>query len=346
MLQDYEIVPLELSDISVQSKNARKNSKVYIIVLNYNGWEDTIECLESLLKNNYPDYQIIVVDNNSPNKSMNHLLNWAESFARKPFNYLFYTQKEALEREEKSDSVPLVFIQAETNGGFSSGNNIGIRYAMMKNDFEYICLLNNDTVVDVDFLNRFIVDAVDASLDIAGSKIYYHDKPEQLWFNGGDLNTWIGKSRHIHEKSSERITYCNFITGACMLIHKNVLESIGMLDESYFMYSEDLDYCYRAAKKKFRMGIVHSSHVWHKVGASSKNEISNFSAYFIYRNAIWFRKKNFSFIQKLTSGLYDLYNHPLLLFKLTLKYPKLVPTFIKATIDGYMYKKTFSPNEK
>lgn len=346
MPQNYEILPMNLSNISVQSKITLKNSKVYIIVLNYNGWKDTIECLKSLLKNDYANYQIIIVDNNSPNRSMDHLLNWAKTFDQKPFDYLYYTEKEAMETDTKDHTATLVFIQSETNGGYSSGNNIGIHYAMEKNDFEYICLLNNDTVVDTDFLKTFIADAVDASLDIAGSKIYYHEKSEHLWFNGGNLNTWTGKSQHILNQSPKKITYCNFITGACMLIHKKVLESVGMLDESYFMYSEDLDYCYRAMKKKFRMGVVHSSNVWHKVGASSKNEISNFSAYFIYRNTIWFRQKNFTLVQKLTSGLYDLYDRSLLLLKLSLKYPKLVPTFIKATIDGYLNKKLFSPNGK
>jgi len=344
MLQDYKVVTFDSTDVSAPYNTACKNSKNYIVVLNYNGWEDTIECLKSLLKNGDLNYQIIVVDNNSPDRSMDHLLGWATTLDKKSFNYLYFTEKEATETTEDNNAT-LIFIQANSNGGYSSGNNIGIRYAMKKNDFEYVCLLNNDIIVDEKFFDTFVSKALDASLDIAGSKIYYYDKPK-LWYNGGKLNRWTGRAQHIHDETEDEITYCNFITGACMLIHKKVLDSIGILDETYFMYSEDLDYCYRATEQKFRVGVIHSTNVWHKVGASSKGETSYFSTYFIYRNAIWFRKKNFSFIQKITSGMYDFYSLPLLLIKLILKYPRVVSIFIKATIDGYLNKKTFSPNGK
>lgn len=344
MLQDCKTVTFDSANAPAPYNATLKNSKNYIVVLNYNGWEDTIECLKSLLKNGTLHYQIIVIDNNSSDRSMDRLLDWAITLDRNSFNYLYFTEKEAMETNE-DDNATLVFIQANTNGGYSSGNNIGIRYAMKKNDFEYVCLLNNDIIVDENFFDTFVSKALDASLDIAGSKIYYYDKPE-LWYNGGRFNRWTGRGQHIYDETEEEITYCNFITGACMLIRKKVLDSIGMLDETYFMYAEDLDYCYRAIEQKFRIGVIHSTNVWHKVGASSKSEISYFSAYFIYRNAIWFRKKNFSFIPKITSVMFDFYNFPLLLIKLILKYPKSVLTFIKATIDGYLNTKTFSPNGK
>ena len=154
------------------------NKKVYIILLNYNGWKDTIECLESILKNNYDNYQIIVVDNDSPNKSMGYIINWAEGkqevvydensqlkhlsqpHEQKPLNYVFYTKEEALkggvrDKELKLNN-PIIFIQSDENGGFAAGNNVGIKYALAKDDFEYIWLLNNDTVIENNTLSKFV----------------------------------------------------------------------------------------------------------------------------------------------------------------------------------------------
>jgi len=146
------------------------NKKVYVILLNYNGWKDTIECLESVLKNDYNNYQIIVVDNDSPNNSMEYIVNWAEGkqevlydenaplkylsqpFEDKPLAYVYYTKEQALrggdkEQEKKYKKTPMIFIQAGENGEFAAGKNIGMKYALAKDDFAYIWLLNNDTII-------------------------------------------------------------------------------------------------------------------------------------------------------------------------------------------------------
>jgi len=165
-----------------------KNPKVYIIILNYNNWADTIECLESVLRNDYPNYQVIVVDNNSSNNSMEYIKAWAEgkldvwvnpkhplrylSFppVKKPIPYVHYTREEAenggnkfLEDKLKENlpegittKYPMIFIQTGENLGFAGGNNVGIRYAFSKNDFEYIWFLNNDTVIEKDALFKLV----------------------------------------------------------------------------------------------------------------------------------------------------------------------------------------------
>lgn len=345
-----------------------KDCKVYIIILNYNGWQDTIECLESVLKNYYSNYQIIVTDNDSPNKSMEYIIQWAEGqqqvsyisdsqlkhlsqpYISKPIDYVYYSKEEAINGgdciKEGLRTNPLILIQTGENGGFSAGNNIAIQYALAKNDFEYICLLNNDTVVDKRFLNALTEKAIDSSLGIAGSTIYYYDKPDELWFNGGTFSHWTSRSHHVYDKTDREITQHDFITGACMLIRKDVLRNVGLLDENYFLYSEDLDYCYRALKMNYTLGVVHSSKIWHKVGASSKNETSSFSAYFMYRNSIRFCMKNFSLTKRIFSFLYDLYAIPLLILKLSIRNPKLIPVLLKGTVDGLFGTKIFSPNGK
>jgi GT2 family glycosyltransferase len=150
--------------------------KVYIILINYNGWADTIECLESVLRNDYPNYQVIVVDNNSPNNSIEYLKAWAEGkldvwvnsdnplrnlsfpLVPKPIPYIYYTREEAekggspeIEEELKNkipkhitSKYPLVFIQSGGNLGFAGGNNVVIKYALVKGDF-------NSTILESGF---------------------------------------------------------------------------------------------------------------------------------------------------------------------------------------------------
>ncbi|EEP61189.1 glycosyltransferase family 2 protein, partial [Sulfurihydrogenibium yellowstonense] len=292
--------------------------KVYIILLNYNGWADTVECLESVLRNDYPNYQVIVVDNNSPNNSMEYLKAWAEgkldvwvnpnnslrnlSFppVSKPLPYVYYTREEAekggnpeIEEELKNkipkdttSKYPLVFIQSGDNLGFAGGNNVGIRYALVKNDFDVVILLNNDTVIKRDAISIL----VNARLKfgeqaIYGGRIYYYSDPERLWYDGGKFNEWLGRTIHLNKgklkhdiKISSRIKEVNFITFCYVLIPKFILDKIGLLDESYFMYVEDLDYSYKVWKYGYKLYHVVNSEIWHKVGASSgEEEVSEFS---------------------------------------------------------------------
>lgn len=299
--------------------------KVYIILLNYNGWADTIECLESVLRIDYPNYQVIVVDNNSPNNSMEYIKAWAEgrldvlvnpnnplrklSFppVQKPIPYLFYTREEA-ERGgnpeiEKQFVNPLISIQSGFNGGFAFGNNVAIKYALEKKDSDYVLLLNNDTVVEKDFLNKLLLEVFqsDRKIGITGCKIYYYDSPNTIWFNGGKFNKWTGRAIHIQKEVSNESSECNFITGSCMLIKREVLEKVGLLDESYFMYIEDLDYCYKTIKSGYKLIVVHNSEIWHKVGASNDGEFSEFATYLHGRNKLKFIFKQDNFFIKTTA---------------------------------------------
>lgn len=335
----------------------KKYPKTYIIILNYNGWTDTIECLESVLKNDYPNYQVIVVDNNSPNNSMEYIRAWAEgkldvwvnpnhplrnfSFppVQKPIPYVFYSKEEA-ERGgnpeiEKQFINPMIFIQTGYNGGFAFGNNVAIKYALAKKDAECVLLLNNDTVVEKDFLNKLVeVSQADKKIGITGCKIYYYDNPSKIWFNGGKFNEWTGRAVHIQKEINKEVSECNFITGCCMLIKKEVLEKVGLLDESYFMYVEDLDYSYRVWKAKHKLYNVSNSEVWHKVGASSgEDEVSAFSAYWYYKNSLNFRYNKLIGIRKITSLLYYFLRFPLLILKWSFKNPAIIKSLLNGVKD-------------
>ncbi len=297
--------------------------KIYIIILNYNGWADTIECLESVLKNDYPNYQVIVVDNNSPNNSIGYIKAWAEgkldvwvkpdhplrhlSFSpvAKPIPYVYYSREESEKGGNKdlenklnkelpegiTTKYPLIFIQTGGNLGFAGGNNVAIRYVLNKDDFKYILLLNNDTVVEKNFLSNLVNTAIENNFGITGCRINYYYNPHKIWFNGGNLNEWFGRATHIQKEINKTFSEVSFITGCCMLIKKEVIKKIGLLDESYFMYVEDLDYTYRTMEKGFKLAVVHTSVIYHKVGASGGGEITPFSAYWYYKNSLKFRKK-------------------------------------------------------
>ncbi len=307
--------------------------KVYIVILNYKGWWDTIECLESVLRINYPNYQVIVVDNNSPNNSMEYIRDWAEGKIevwvnpknplrkytfppiKKPISYVYYQQEEAEQggnsdkennsiyklSENNTSKYPVIFIQSRENLGFAAGNNIAIRYALSKNDFKYILLLNNDTVVNPNFLSRLIEISERENLGLSGCKIHYYHEPKNIWYNGGKFYKWICKTTHIQNENTTDFSESSFITGCCMLIRKDVLEKVGLLDESYFMYVEDLDFSYKVAKSGDKLGVVHKSVIYHKVGSSSGEEITPFSAYWMMRNRIRFIRKSLKKIQQITS---------------------------------------------
>ncbi|ADV46665.1 glycosyltransferase family 2 protein [Nitratifractor salsuginis] len=292
--------------------------KVYIVLLNYNGWEDTIECLESVLKNDYDNYQIIVVDNDSPNNSMEYIINWAEGkqeivydensqlrhlsqpFELKPLKYIYYKKEEALKGGEKEKELelnnnPLILIQAGENGGFAAGNNIGIKYALAKNDFEYIWLLNNDTVIEENSLSSLVNYASKNNLGISGSTLLYYDNPKMVQAYGGTINKFFGTSKHILDQD-EIEKKLDYVVGASFLISKKVIHKIGLLPEEYFLYYEETDYCFNARNNDFKLGVCVDSKVYHKEGNSTgasgdSNNKNDFSDVLILKNRIKFHKK-------------------------------------------------------
>lgn len=292
-------------------------NKVYIILLNYNGWKDTIECLESVLKNDYENYQIIVVDNDSPNNSMEYIINWADGkqkvvydensplkhlsqpFKKKPLEYVLYTKEEALQgRDKEKESKlnnPIVFIQAGENGGFAAGNNIGIKYALAKDDFEYVWLLNNDTVIEKNSLSLLKKYATENDLGISGSALMYYHNPKEIQAYGGHINKFFGTGSHILQVS-EIEKKLDYIVGASFLINKKVIDMMGLLPEEYFLYYEETDYCFNARNNGFKLGIATESVVYHKEGASigSSNNYTlrtEFSDVLTLKNRIRFHRK-------------------------------------------------------
>lgn len=155
-------------------------------------------------------------------------------------------------------------------------------------------LLNNDTVVDSSFLDE--MKRYCNSKTVVVPKIYYFDEPSVLWYAGGIINWISGDTHHtgagkVDDGSYDKVEKVEFASGCCILMNKNVIEKVGMLDESYFMYYEDTDFCARLKKETIDIVYVPTAKIWHKVGASSSGEYSKFTAYYMAKNRLKFISK-------------------------------------------------------
>lgn len=238
---------------------------IYIILVNYKGYADTIDCVKSLLKINYTNYKIVIVENAS-------------------------SDAELLKKNQFINENAVVLYTTE-NKGFSAGNNIGIKYAM-NFDADYFLLLNNDTVVQADFLNQLVKTAEkNKKIGIVTGKIYFYKNPNELWYSGGcyDRNSGI-TNQVMFDKSINDEKSITFASGCLMLISRDCIKKVGLLDDSYFMYSEDTDYCCRVCDAGFKIIWNPKSIIYHKVSASV-GDSSPFQQYYITRNNLIMAKK-------------------------------------------------------
>lgn len=271
--------------------------KVYIVIVNWNGWKDTIECLESVFRNDYAPYQVVVCDNGSDDDSLEKIRSWATgkllnevppgnplyslSFPPVPKPIPFVERgrndPDAVCPANRSDAK-LVIIDNGSNLGFAGGNNVGIRYAMERDDFSHVWLLNNDVVVKPDalfHLVRRMKEKKDAGM--CGSTIPYYAAPDTVWTLGGGIyNKWLSRSRSIANMEPVRGAASRFdvegsmdyLAGASMLVSRAFLREVGLLNEEYFLYFEEPDWALRG-KGKFSLAYAPDSVVYHKVGAST-----------------------------------------------------------------------------
>lgn len=239
--------------------------KLAVILVNYNGLDDSIECIESIKKSSCNDeITVVFVDNSSK-------VNEAE-IIKKQFD-------------------DVVTIRSEENGGFSAGNNIGIKYAI-RAGFEYIMLLNNDTIIDAQMIARLQEKCEKNTVTVP--QMLYYAEPDKIWYGGGEINRWTGNAKHKYmnqSNNSEKDEIVTFATGCCMMIHVETLKTVGLLDESYFMYCEDTEFCIRLAQKGIKIKYIPLAKLWHKVSKSTGGSESSFSLYYITRNRLEYLKK-------------------------------------------------------
>lgn len=273
----------------------RKQKRVDIIILNYNGRDDTIECLESLREIDYQAHRITLIDNGSIDGT-------AEAVA------------------ELFPQVNL--IRSEENLRFAGGNNLAFEKTL-EEGFDYALMLNNDTVVESDFLTEMVETAEsNPEIGLVGAKMYYYDHPNVIWFAGGRANIFLARMRHIGIGETDRGQYeepkeMDFLNGACLLVRCEVLKDIGLLDEDFFLYGEDFDLCLRAVKKGYKLYYQPRARIRHKVSRSTPHLKK-----LLYRYQSWIR-----LIRKHT----PFYWWPL-------QYANLVCEFIPL-VTGFIYRK-------
>jgi GT2 family glycosyltransferase len=240
---------------------------VAIIIVNWNGCKDTIECLNSLIKINSCKVHIIVVDNASTDNSVEEL---------------------------KGKYPDITLLVSNTNLGFTGGNNLGIEKAIQMN-CDYVLFLNNDTIVESNFLDILISCCEsDNEVGIAVPKIYYNDFPKIIWFAGSYYDKKFNDFPHRGADKEDIGQYEENITidravGCAMLMPQKVLKSVGYFDDRYFMYYEDIDLSLRARKNNYKILFVPSSIIFHKVGRTG---IGNNTNYYHGRNKLFLLKNH------------------------------------------------------
>lgn len=303
--------------------------KVSIITLNWNSLKHTLECLESLKKIIYPNYEVIVVDNGSKGNDANIL------------------------REKFNDFIQV--ITNDKNYGFCGGNNIGIKYALEKGT-DYVLLLNNDTIVDPEFLNELIKAAEEEKIGLAQPKIYKYDQREKLDLNENGLLTiisfYFGLARigfFFRKNNFEKIKKITCVSFCCALIKKNVFDNVGLLDEVYFIGGYDsLDFSCRAIKSGFKIIYCPKSKIWHK-GSGSSDINSPIIWHDRVKNRIYFARKNFHVIEYILFLILFLILYiPKLLLQITFinKKISLLLPIIKGIYDGFKVDITMAKKKK
>ena len=241
--------------------SGQNDGRTAFILVNYNGREVTRECVASLKRMKNRDWFAVIVDNDSPDGS----------FAE-------------LEKEYASDGQVAV-VSAGANLGFAGGTNLGIRTAL-EAGAGWILLLNNDTEVAEDFLDRMLEKADRES--IFAPRINYFSDRDKAWYAAGQIDFNTGTVKNGDPENSGEVS---FASGCCMLFSPEVFEKIGEFDEGYFMYYEDMDYCLRAPAAGVRIVYLPEAVVYHKVGSTSGGEQSKLSIYYNNRNRFFLIRK-------------------------------------------------------
>lgn len=292
------------------------NKNTYVLLLNWNGWSDTVACLESLFKLTTKSVTIVVCDNASSDDSLDNIKLWLNGDLSapvpsnqlkslvtppvdKPIDWVEFDRESA---EKGGVASKVVLIQTGANLGFAGGNNVGLRYIMARGDADYIWLLNNDTVVEPSALDELLeVARADSDIGIVGSSLCYFSNPDFLQARGGaTFSPFRAKARPLHENQkrspisiseAEQLNkQLGYVIGASMLVSKTFIDEVGLMSEDYFLYYEELDWACRA-KGRFRLAVAPNSIVYHKVGASAGTSVSLFSIKYLYVNQIKFMKK-------------------------------------------------------
>lgn len=294
---------------------------VWIVLVNWNGWRDSLECLESVFRLDYPQFRVVVCDNGSADGSVEAIANWAAGTRAAPvpagplahLSWPPWPKPIAcavLDAPVRAapPGVPLLLVRTGANLGFAGGNNIGIRLALADPACRFVWLLNNDTVVEPACLRHMVEAAsADAAIGITGSVNCFYAEPERVQALGGG-RFWprrVSGALHGHRVHAGAITAAlwqraqtslDWISGASMLVSRRFLERIGEMDERYFLYFEEIDWALRA-RAEFKNALARRARLYHKAGSATGERSDN--AFSVYTQC----RARFKLYRKMMPGL-------------------------------------------
>lgn len=253
-------------------------SKFLIIIINYNNWKETIDCIKSLIKVGVNNSNILLIENSSINDSFERL---------------------------KNELTEINILNTNKNLGFTGANNLGILYAIERK-YDYVILLNNDTIVENINSIHILINEMEMNPDVSigTGRIFYFPDKDIIWYNGGKLVYWRGLAIHYDYGktiSSENLknipSDINFISGCYMCIRLRDYEKLGLLNEKFFLYLDDVEYSARAVKNNLKMKYFPSSVIYHK--ANGEKNLTSGMVYYSIRNRRLLIKLHFGIIAKL-----------------------------------------------
>lgn len=295
--------------------------RVCVLLVNWNGWGDTIECLESVLRSEGVDLRVVVCDNGSGDGSLERIRAWAEGCldawappgplrdhslppVPKPVVLAEYDRVQAEAGGDRQADPVLVLIRTGGNLGFAGGNNVGLRYALSRGDFDHVWLLNNDTVVEPRAAAALVARMeAKPSAGMVGSTLLRYDAPRRIQARGGWYCPCLGLPWHLgqlqrvgdppHPERVER--WMNYVVGASLMVSRQFIERIGLMAEDYFLFFEETDWAMRA-RGQFTLAYAPDSVVFHKVGrsigtSSDPRRKSLMCDFFALRNRLLFTRR-------------------------------------------------------
>ncbi len=291
-----------------------------IIIVNWNSYKDTANCLRSLRLVDYTNHKAIVVDNGSEDGSGSRL------------------QKEFPE---------IVLLVNDKNLGFTGGNNRGLRYALDEG-FETLMLLNNDTIVTPNFINFLQASLKHEAIGAVQPKIMFNKERNVIWNAGSNFNRLFTLPSTVGINKEDlgqfdKARFIPWITGCCFLVKSSVIKEVGLLDDRFFIYYEDTDWSLRIRERGFKLKYVPESIIYHEVGRSDENRssqgegnLSPFSHYITVRNEIFLMRKHSNVLTYITSSIYQLFKLAAYISYFTIKRrPKKRNASIRGFMEGY-----------
>ena len=248
----------------VDTEAANGAPSVWLVIVLYDSYADTADCLAGLQAATYPNLRTVLVDNGSGDGSGERL---------------------------KLEFPEVIHLRSDVNLGFAGGCNLGIR-AALAGGADYVCLLNNDTLVEPGFLEPLVERAqTTPGAGIFGGKIFYAEPPNRLWFAGGRIDCRRGLTSHIGQDlpdspAFDRPGRVDYVTGCLLLAPASLYERLGLLDERFFMYAEEVDFCLRARRAGLHSHYEPRSIIYHRVSRSMGGAYRPLYSYYQVRNLL------------------------------------------------------------